>query len=263
MQNEATNIAPEVISIAPIEEGFPGSISHLSTPSTEEVVEYCEVREDEQSLPETLKDSPILSFAIVIISILSLFFLRNFIKLLPSLLASLVRTKEATYIEDNMKLSRYRNNIAIFLIIPFCISITSLNIINSDFIVNHSIEVRFCLITIVFLTYFMIRDIIFSTLIPTSIESSTRNNARRVSYTFFIIIALIAIIASLIGALLPEHINVISHIALYTILAIYIIHLARKMQIFAMSCNVLTAILYLCILEIIPTCIFIAALVVL
>lgn len=232
----------------PVEEGLVGGEMHLSTIAAPVAsIDY---------EPEW-KDSTLFCSAIVICTIILIAISRNIANIFPSLVGSLLRWKELQNIEDSAKIKRDRNLVAVFCILPFWIIATIFRLWEIKIIEDSSIESHFLVTGIVLGTYTIIRTII---------ERLTLNGRIRrqqvllsgSSYTYFIIMTLILFITVTICNIADLPSGEIKSISYYVLGAIYSVFLIRKTQILKKSCNLLSAILYLCALEILPTSLLVA-----
>jgi hypothetical protein len=94
---------------------------------------------------------------------------------------------------------------------------------------------------------------------PARIQQKVSNAAGKSSYTFFVIYALLLLTTGAIMGIADVDDATVRYAMLWVSAFIYLLFLLRKMQIFASSCSVFAAFLYLCALEMIPTGILIVS----
>lgn len=233
---------------APVEEGLIGGEIHLSS-----IAASVAIPEPEPSW----RDSDTLSAIIVITTVILIAISKNIANIIPSLIGSLVRWKEIQNIEDSAKLKRDRNLVTIFCIVPFWLIASIYSLWEIDITSNNTTESNLLTTGLVLGVYCLIRTIMESTVIQGKVKN-IQNLLSGSSYTYFIIMTILLFAAVAIGNLIDLNSEEIKNLSYYVIGAIYSIFLLRKTQILKKSCNLLSAILYLCALEILPTSLLVA-----
>lgn len=233
---------------APVEEGLIGGEMHLSS-----IAASVAIPEPEPSW----RDSDTLSAIIVITTVILIAISKNIANIIPSLIGSLVRWKEIQNIEDSAKLKRDRNLVTIFCIVPFWLIASIYSLWEIDITSNNTTESNLLTTGLVLGVYCLIRTIMESTVIQGKVKN-IQNLLSGSSYTYFIIMTILLFAAVAIGNLIDLNSEEIKNLSYYVIGAIYSIFLLRKTQILKKSCNLLSAILYLCALEILPTSLLVA-----
>ena len=188
-------------------------------------------------------------FAFLIVLLL----LRRLVNILPSLLACFIRGKESLNLEASVKLSLDRDFLALAMIVPFCLTAYRYDLYSPGFIEGFSDSAALGACFGVFAVYVFLRFVMTWLFRPDKMPKKTWVAADRSSFSFFIIYTLVLLAAGGISGVLNIP-DVDARSAMLWISAfIYAVFLLRKIQIFATSCSILAAFLYLCALEMIPT----------
>ncbi len=182
-----------------------------------------------------------------------LLLLRNLVNIMPSLLACLIRGKESLNLEVSVKLRRDRNIIALAMIVPFCLTAYRYRLYFPGFLDGFSQNAYLGMCFVVFLAYVCLRVVTTWLFRPKRMPDKTYVAADKVSYSFFIIYASVLLAMGAALGLMDMPDEGVRRAMLWVSAAIYALFLIRKMQIFAISCSIFAAFLYLCALEMIPT----------
>ena len=198
-----------------------------------------------------------------ILALISLLFIIIIMKrlagFLPTIAACVLWWKENINVDVSLKSRRDRNIIAIAMVLPFCLLVTRLNYYTPAFLDGMSEPARLGIIFGVFLGYVSIREGIAVLIRPRKISSTVWNAATRTEYTFFIPLTMILLVVGGLLCLTGLSEEVVKYAMIWLSGAIYFVFLVRKLQIFSSSCNLFSAFLYLCALEILPTGVLIAS----
>ena len=207
--------------------------------------------------------SPICDILTLLSLLVIICLLRRTIEIFPSLLASLIRWKESINLFNSVKLSRDRNMIALSMIVPFCLVVTASGIYSPSYMSTMDEDTRFGITFGVFIIYIVLRTLLERICQPKRRNAQMYRCACISAYTFFILLTILLL--SLWGILSVFNANPSSSkdAMLWLSGGIYLIFLLRKTQIFASSCSIFTAFLYLCALEILPTGALVASAVIL
>ena len=207
--------------------------------------------------------SPICDILTLLSLLVIICLLRRTIEIFPSLLASLIRWKESINLFNSVKLSRDRNMIALSMIVPFCLVVTASGIYSPSYMSTMDEDTRFGITFGVFIIYIVLRTLLERICLPKRRNAQMYRCACISAYTFFILLTILLL--SLWGILSVLNANPSSSkdAMLWLSGGIYLIFLLRKTQIFACSCSIFTAFLYLCALEILPTGALVASAVIL
>ena len=189
----------------------------------------------------------LFSFLIVLL------LLRQLVNILPSLLACLIRGKENLNLEASVKLSRDRDVLALAMIVPFCLIVYRYRLYSPGFLDGFSQEAYLGLCFGIFLAYVLLRVVVTWLFRPKKIPKKIYVAADKASYSFFIIYTLILLALGEILGLMDMPDMEVRNAMLWVSVSIYALFLIRKTQIFAASCSIFAAFLYLCALEMIPT----------
>ena len=207
--------------------------------------------------------APVSDTAVLVSVIVMIWLLRKIIEIFPSLLASLVRWRESINLFNSVKLSRDRNTITLAMIIPFCLTASESRIYSPGFMEALGADARFGITLGIFVLFIAIRALLERICAPQKRNIQIYRCACRSSYTFFILLTILLL--SLWGILSVFDVSgtIARDAMLWLSGAIYLIFLLRKTQIFASSCSLFTAFLYLCALEILPVGALVASAVIL
>ena len=192
--------------------------------------------------------------ALALISVIVvMIFLKTIVEILPSVLACLIRWKENINIEASVRLSRDRDFSAIAMLIPFCLTVFRFRIYNPDFISSLLDSPRLWAIIGIFSAYLLIRKAATLMVHPRRMPQKTLSATEKSANTYFILLTLILLLVDSTCSFFDATQNAIRLTSLWLSSLIYGLYLIRKLQIFASSCSLFTAFLYLCALEILPT----------
>lgn len=191
----------------------------------------------------------IISFISLIIIIVML---RRIVSVLPSVFACTLRWKENINLDSIVKTSRDRDLTALALTIPFCLTINRFGLLTFRFMRDMSPEAGFGITVGIFITYVLFRLFTAKVFLPHKSRSTTRisDNSDR---TFFIILSLSLLACGWIMTVFNADPLTTRHTMFWLSVAIYMLYLVRKFQIFQSHHPIFTSFLYLCALEIIPT----------
>jgi hypothetical protein len=189
--------------------------------------------------------------------------LKRLVNIFPSLMACIIRWKESVNLEASAKLSRDRDFITLAMIVPFCLTIIRFDLYAPAFMSGMDENPEIWTILSIFSIYLLFRFAVSRLFHPQKIGSKTLSTAAKSSNTFFIILTLILLAMGGIMTFTGVDDKTIKLAMLWVSMAIYAIHIIRKIQIFNSSCSIFTAFLYLCALEIIPTGIIVVSAIIL
>ena len=201
----------------------------------------------------TVESMPVLFVVLAVAFILAaILFLPRFLSLAPLLFDSLFRARGSVSLESSVRASHDRRLVATVLLIPAALLTYRYRLYDALFLRDFSEGWRLTAILGVLWVYAMVRLAIYLFLKP------RRNNdfyrlARHTSYTFFILLVILALVSVGILALFGYSDAVIRQVLYLETVILYLMFLVRRAQILALSCNPLRTFLYLCGLEILPT----------
>lgn len=198
----------------------------------------------------------LLSFLIVLL------LLKRLVDIYPSLVACLIWWKESFNLEASVKLARDRDMLALAMVVPFCLVAFRFRLYSPGFFDACSPNRVLGLYLAVFLTYLMLRSLVAWLFRPQKMPKKTYATGCRAAYSFFTVLTLLLLAMGGVMDLLKVDEGAIRIAMLWVSAVIYALYLIRKTQIFATSCSIFTAFLYLCALEIIPTGILVVSAVV-
>ena len=191
---------------------------------------------------------------LALISVLTvIILLKRLLNIFPSLLACIVRWKESVNLEASVKHSLDRDMIAIAMILPFCLTVYKFGLYTPKFMTQIDEAYRLPATIGVILVYIGLRYIMGHMFRSRKINPKIQKAAGRSAFTFFTILTLLLIGTGSVMSFMKIAPEVIRSAMLWVSAAIYCIFIIRKTQIFASSCSIFTAFLYLCAPEIFPT----------
>ena len=192
--------------------------------------------------------------ALALISIIIIMcLLKTIVEMLPYVLACMTRWKENINIESSVRLSRDRDFSTIAMLIPFCLAAFRFRIYNPHFIALMPDNTRLWAVIGVFFAYIVIRKTASLLIHPRRVSQKTLAAAEKSANTFFIFLTLVILLVGSTCSFFDASPNAIRLTLLWLSALIYGLYLVRKLQIFASSCSIFAAFLYLCALEILPT----------
>ena len=194
-------------------------------------------------------------FNILVISafLVVLLMLRHLVNIMPSLMACLIRWKENLNLDASVKLSRDRDELALAMIVPFCLVSFRYRLYPPGFLDGMSDNAVLGLYFAVFIAYLVLRLMVDMTFRPHKIPKKTFSAATGAASTFFIICTLLLLATGGLTSVLDLQDADARTAMLWVSAVIYTLFMIRKTQIFSTSCSVFVAFLYLCALEMIPT----------
>lgn len=183
--------------------------------------------------------------------------LGSFVRMFPMLWASLFRTATCIHIEDSKKVQRQRD-------LVFCLMIPSLVTLVWKYSLYcpswfGSLEEPFRLLSTAgtFAAFLLLRLMLGKTVPHRKFRTKTYEAALGSPKNFWIILTAIVFAGTFIFDICGMDKNLLKLVIFCLSGALYFIFIIRRYQIFAFDCNYLTAILYLCALEILPTALFV------
>ncbi|MGN1210306.1 MAG: DUF4271 domain-containing protein [Candidatus Cryptobacteroides sp.] len=235
------------------------SVLPMDSAFTHRQVCKAELSHEEHQEDEDFVQSLATNGTIVLCAISFLLCIKKIRNILPSLIGCILRWKESVNLEFSMKLKRDRNILATVAVIPFCLICSQYRIYNPDFMSDMGDAIRLAVTIGAFILMLTVRHLAEWCFKGWKCDKETYNIGICSSRTFFIITTSAALIAAGITAASGMDKSLAAIVISITILCFYLISLLRKIQIFANSCNLFQAILYLCGLEILPTSLVIAS----
>ncbi|MGM9735114.1 MAG: hypothetical protein ACI3ZL_01750 [Candidatus Cryptobacteroides sp.] len=192
----------------------------------------------------------ILAIGSLLITIL---LLKKIVNIFPSLIACALRWKESCNLEASVKLSRDRDIIAFTMIIPFCLVVEHFQLYRPGYMDGLRESLRIAATAATFVTYIGVRLLAIIICRPKKSTVRTFATGCKASATFFILLTFILLIMGGVSGFIDLDPEFIKPAMLWVSAGVYVLFLIRSVQIFASSCSLFTAFLYLCALEIVPT----------
>jgi hypothetical protein len=194
----------------------------------------------------------LLGILVTVFVVLALVEIRNFLHVGPFLWDTVFRARGYSVLENNVRVARERNQLALLLVLPAILFIYRYRLYNPRFLQTFSDNWRLAAVAGVFIAYLLVRLLLYLILKPRR-RADLFRMAHRAGFTYFVLLMLPALAG--VGILFLCRANdFIIRTFLFSITGVvYLIFLFRKTQILALSCNPLLTFLYLCGLEILPT----------
>ncbi len=197
--------------------------------------------------------------AIVLAVALVLIYLKDIIRLVPTLLYALDRKRGSESLEYNVSTARIRNTVALVYTLPFCLAADRCHLFRPRFWSQIPPEWSSAAILGVLLAYLLLRSLCYAVLHPKKMSGETFSTLRHSLYNYFI--ALVSISVPTVGILpqfsVPDEVTRSVFIAL-TGLA-FALAMMRAWQFLKSKRSALPTFLYLCGLEILPAAAVVAS----
>ena len=203
----------------------------------------------------TAADAPVpvsVSILVAVFVILMILLLRTFLQLLPFIADSLMRARGSAALENSVRVSRDRNTVALVMMLPGFLLAFRYRLYDPSFIAAYSGDARLWLIGACFTGYLVLRLIIYLLLKPRR-RYENYQVAHHASYTFFIILVLMALVTAGVLSLFRVQDSAVRMVLYVETASVYLVFLIRRTQILSLSCNHFRTFLYLCALELIPS----------
>ena len=198
-----------------------------------------------------------LTVATAVSLLLFLPVLGSFVKLFPMLWTSLFRTATCMHIEDSKKVQRQRN-LVFYLMLPALTTLVWKYSLYCPSWIGSLAEPFRLLSTAGTVAAFLLLRLMLGKAVPhRKFRTKTYEAAIGSPRNFWIILTALVFVGTFIFDICGMDKNLLKFVIFCLSGALYLIFIIRRYQIFAFDCNYLTAILYLCALEILPTALFV------
>ena len=202
--------------------------------------------------PVVAESVPVLFTILAVAFVLASFlFLPRLVSLAPLLFDSLFRARGSVSLENSVRYSNDRRLLATILLLPGSLLIYRYRLWDADFVQGMSEGWRLVVIIGVFTVFFLFRLLMYALCKPRR-QLDFYRLSRRTAYTYFILLAVIALFTAGLLALIGCNDLLIKKVLLLETAFVYLVFFLRRAQILALSCNPLRTFLYLCALEILP-----------
>ena len=200
-----------------------------------------------------MNDIPIsVTILVAVFVVLMILLMSTFLQLLPFIADSLMRARGSAALENSVRVSRDRNIVALVMMLPGFLLAFRYRLYDPSFIAAHTGDTRLWLIGACFTGYLLLRLFIYLLLKPRR-RYENYQVAHHASYTFFIILVLLALGTAGVLSLFKFQDSVMRMVLYVETATVYLVFLIRRTQILSLSCNHFRTFLYLCALELIPT----------
>ena len=193
-----------------------------------------------------------VSILVGVFVVLMILLLRTFMQLLPFITDSLMRARGSNALENSIKVSRDRNTIAMVMMLPAFLLAFRYRLYDPSFVAAYTGDTRLWLIGACLTGYLVLRLVIYLLLKPRR-RYEQYQKAHHASYTFFIILVLLALFIAGVLSLFKVEDELMRMVLYVEIAVVYLVFLIRRSQILSLSCNHFRTFLYLCALELIPS----------
>ena len=193
-----------------------------------------------------------VTILVAVFVVLMILLLGTFLQLLPFIADSLMRARGSAALENSVRVSRDRNIVALVMMLPGFLLAFRYRLYDPSFIAAHTGDTRLWLIGACFTGYLLLRLFIYLLLKPRR-RYENYQVAHHASYTFFIILVLLALLTAGIMSLFKVQDSVMRMVLYVETAAVYLVFLIRRTQILSLSCNHFRTFLYLCALELFPS----------
>ncbi len=204
--------------------------------------------------PVVTESVPLLFTVLTVVFLVGFFlFLPRLVSLAPLLFDSLFRARGSVSLENSVRYSNDRRQLASLLLIPAVLLIYRYRLWDASFLQGGMAEDwRLLCVIGVFSAFCLLRLLMYIVFRPHRHQDFYRLS-RRTAYTYFILLVILAIITVGVLALIGCDDMLIKQALLVESAFVYGIFFFRRAQILALFCNPLRTFLYLCTLEILPT----------
>ena len=208
-------------------------------------------------------DSLVNSTLVVFFALLVLLNMRTFIHIIPQLLPTLTRWKVCLNLEHNIHLNRERNYAALILFVPFCLLSDRYGLLHPSILDTLSPGWQAPAVICFFIFYLLLRRLCYSFCSMGTRRRETFLAAYHSAYGYFVLMQLLLFASVGLCHILGCDEAVFHEVLLIETIFFYSLAVVRESQILNSFCNPFLTILYLCGLELIPTGMLAAAVVLL
>lgn len=218
-----------------------------------------------EPLAEKWSDSPANAGIMIFSILLMLLYMRKFMNISRYLFGGFVRWKLIAELEHNMQMARLRDSMMFPAFVIFCTILARFSAFMPAPLEAFSPERKTLCVFGLFAALLIIRALLVL-IAPTKRMGLGRdavivsNGAGR---DFFIMMAAALSAVLLVGTMLPGREALMTDIARYLLLALWLVFVLRKMQILSADAGLLRAILYLCTVEIPPAAMLVVSMLIL
>lgn len=176
----------------------------------------------------------------------------DWLRLLPSFLDCMSRSRANLSLEHSISQARSRNFIAIVAAYMLCLFSDRYDLYDPSFFGRILPDLTALLTMAVLFGYLILRHVLYALASPPKLNSEQTVAARRVLYTGSCVMVSLMALTLVVAALFHLEDASVRAAFYFEIGLVYAVSMLRTGQIFALHCNGLATILYLCALEILP-----------
>ncbi|MGN0188709.1 MAG: hypothetical protein ACI395_04265 [Candidatus Cryptobacteroides sp.] len=195
----------------------------------------------------------------VVSVLLCVIFLKRLYCALPYMASCLLRWKEALALEYSVSISRDRNLFFVLMIVPMAILLDRYDIYSPDFLGFIPEDFRLLGTVACLAAFILLRLLLLNVSKMRKTPKDAYSAAGGLFRTVFCLAAVSLVLVSGVLGRFGVADGTIRTVILCCLSVFWVLLLLRKGQIFAHNCTVFSTILYLCVLEIVPTGLMVAS----
>ena len=205
-------------------------------------------------------DSYPINTALVILAVLVFILqLRRLLRISPFLFEGMFRSKKLLDLEDGVRLIRDRNTLALNSVLIMVLVSSRYGLYAPSFMEDYPGGIRTLLTLGIFILFLLFRHLMIIGMSRYKLEGELYQLNNRIANDYLILLTIF--VMAVAGVLSVFHVSpdVVRTVLYYVIAAVYTLFILMRSQILSSSCAQLPAILYLCILEILPAGLLVAS----
>ena len=191
--------------------------------------------------------------------IFAIFYMNQFLGLLPYLADGVLRWHPLVSLEDSVRLTRDRNAVAVVAFVAVCTVFSRYDVYDAAFLDGFSPGVRTLLVMATLVGVILLREALVHIAAPRKGNRENYMVAARSLYDFIIIGTVLGCATSGICSIFGAKDLTIRSVLLWESGLVFALFALRRSQILRNSCPELTTFLYLCTLELIPAGLLVAS----
>lgn len=209
--------------------------------------------------PLAWRDTGINGILTIVAILLVLLAMRNFFRVLPSLVASIDRPRGSVDLERNVSLTRMRNEVALCCILPFCLIVDRFGLYPARFMEDVPPQWSVCVTVGIFAAYFLLRILPSAFIRFRKLDNNEKLVVRNFHRSGFIALTVLLVPLALAIAFFGVPAEICRYILWGLIGLVFLFILFRISQFLRVRYSFFATISYLCGLEILPAAIVVAS----
>ncbi len=203
--------------------------------------------------------SYVINMVMVCLCVLIFIFqLRRNLRIVPYLLEGLFRSKKLLDLEEGVRLIRDRNSLSVNAVLILVLVSSRYGLFRPSYMDGFCPGMQTLLILVAFILILLFRHLMIVGMSRYMLEGELYQLNNRIANDYVIVMAYTVLLMVGLLSLFGISAETIRTVSYYAIAVIYGLFLLRRSQILSGSCAQLPAILYLCILEILPAGLLVA-----